>query len=92
MTSVRHHVEFSLRPDLVQLPCSGCRADHIVPALHNRRWDVPYLVDVLLLEQLALLHPAFVDEVVILDSCKGQRPVVLFALGEIVLINVELGR
>lgn len=63
------------RPNLVQVPCGLGRTDTVIAALDDDSRNVADLVDVLALEELAVLHEAVVDKVVGLCERRQSREV-----------------
>ena len=62
-------VEFGFWPGLVQRPGIGRRAWHVVAAVDNDAGDAVELVRIA--QQLPLVQPAGIDEIVVFDAGKG---------------------
>ena len=58
----------------MQRPCGFRRAGHVITALHDDAGNVAQLARVA--DQLAILQPAAMDEIMIFDSGEGEREII----------------
>lgn len=89
MSRIRNEMQLRLWPRLVQCPRRNRRTHNIIPTLHNSRRNMPNLINILLLQQLALLQPRLVLEIMALHARMRKQPCRIIQLRQRLLIRIQ---